>query len=301
MKYTNKKTGAIAELVGENEKFKTVDLLKEDGTSTTISIATLKRWWKAIPEEEKTTKEASKYVEASQVITKELNKNNSKSLKQMVDEQAEKVDKPKLVQMPGTEDPDWGKKHFAPEKCAGDGTSLAQVGKEIASQAKDKAKKVSKSVKATKKKEAKASNSKNEVVKKSSTTNTSSKAKKSVKTANNDAKAASKEVSNIVAYLEKSVKRAKGEVILRPNDKRGRISYKLPGVKNVVIVTQPQKYSVLVQTKDKYISKKEAKKFRLLNTKFNCKCNLYELNDETKKFVDELINDILEKSKKEEK
>lgn len=119
MKYQNKSNGVIAELVQENTKFKTVDLLKENGTQTTISQSTFKRWWTPIPEEEtieeQEKEEASKYVEASQSLTKELNKNNTKSLKEMVDAQADDV--------------------------AGDGTSLEEVGKEIAEQAKQKAKK----------------------------------------------------------------------------------------------------------------------------------------------------------------
>lgn len=120
MKYENKKNGKIATLESTNEKFKTVVLVFEDGTTTTISIATLKRWWKAIPEEETTEQEskqeASKYVEASAAITKELNKNNSKSLAEMVEAQTD-------------------------EDVAGDGTPLVEVGKEIAKQAKEKAKK----------------------------------------------------------------------------------------------------------------------------------------------------------------
>lgn len=50
----------------------------------------------------------------------------------------------KLVPMPGTTDPDWGKKHYAPEDVAGDGTPLAEVGKEIEEQAKQKAAEVKK-------------------------------------------------------------------------------------------------------------------------------------------------------------
>lgn len=57
MKYMNKKTGAIAELVQESEKFKTVLLVYEDGNDTQISMSTLKRWWKKLPEEETTEQE----------------------------------------------------------------------------------------------------------------------------------------------------------------------------------------------------------------------------------------------------
>lgn len=49
-----------------------------------------------------------------------------------------------LVPMPGTEDPDWGKKHWGneEEEKAGDGTPLKEVGKEIAEQAKQKAEEI---------------------------------------------------------------------------------------------------------------------------------------------------------------
>lgn len=50
----------------------------------------------------------------------------------------------KLVPMPGTTDPDWGKKHYVSEDVASDGTPLAEVGKEIAEQAKQKAAEVKK-------------------------------------------------------------------------------------------------------------------------------------------------------------
>lgn len=52
MKYMNKRNNRIAELVQESDKFGTVYLVYEDGTDTTVTRSTLKRWWKALPEEE---------------------------------------------------------------------------------------------------------------------------------------------------------------------------------------------------------------------------------------------------------
>lgn len=261
MKYTNKKTGVIAELVRENEKFKTVDLLKEDGTSTTISISTLKRWWKAIPEEETTKQESVKYVEASQAITEELNKNNSKSLKQMVDEQAD-------------------------EELCGDGTPLAQVGKEIAKQAKDKTKKANKPA-----------NSKNKPSKKDSTTNTTTKKKKAVKKGNNKVV----DSDSIVSYVGEVLNAKGGTYSTRQGDGTKVIRCNIPEVKSCVAQFTFRKSTVCLSTKSKFLSDNMKGKFRKVNLAFDCRYSFSELNDDTKQFIDELINDILENSKKEEK
>lgn len=76
----------------------------------------------------------------SQAIEKILKAEASQS-KEMVKEKM-KSRKNKLVPMPGTTDPDWGKKHYSNDDIAGDGTPLAEVGKEIAAQAKEKANQV---------------------------------------------------------------------------------------------------------------------------------------------------------------
>lgn len=49
--FKNSRNGKIAELTQVNEKYGTVDLLLEDGSQTTIQKSTLRRWWKEIPEE----------------------------------------------------------------------------------------------------------------------------------------------------------------------------------------------------------------------------------------------------------
>lgn len=119
MKYRNKSNGVVAELIeilDIDDKYAKIHLRKEDGKDTLIAQSTFKRWWTPIQEEEtieqksekdandisnaivadfeaQEQEEASKYVEAGQKITKELNKNNSKSLEQMVEAQAEKPKK----------------------------------------------------------------------------------------------------------------------------------------------------------------------------------------------------------------
>ncbi len=77
------------------------------------------------------------------LAAEEMNKQNEKELAKE-EAEAVKIEEPKLVPMPGTEDPDWGKKHFASDEIASDGTPLAEVGKEIAEQAKEKAAAVNK-------------------------------------------------------------------------------------------------------------------------------------------------------------
>ena len=234
MKYQNKSNGVIAELVQENTKFKTVDLIKENGTQTTISQSTFKRWWKAIPEEEQTIEEQSTEEEVQ-------------------------TTKPELVQMPGTEDPDWGKKQWGPEEeVAGDGTPLAEVGKEIAEQAKQKAKK----------------------------------AKSGKKKTSTDVKALIDHVNGCVEFVGGKYKKSKADDT--------KITYTLPGIKQTVFYVRVQKSSIRICTKDKFISSVIKKQMTVTNQTFNCRYKVEELNDETKKFVDELIDDILENRKKEE-
>ena len=94
MKYQSKRNGQVAELVSEDKKYNTVMLEYPDGKTVSVTTSTLKRWWKKLDEDTN-------------------------------------VSENHLVQMPGTEDPDWGKKHYAPEDVAGDGTPYTQVMQEI--------------------------------------------------------------------------------------------------------------------------------------------------------------------------
>ena len=109
MKYQNKQTGVVAELVEMNDKSKMVILQGEKPISCTIS--TFKRWWKKVEEQ---------------------------------------VQEEKLVPMPGAEKLAELKAEVDEDTCA-DGRKYSDIGKEIAEQAKQKAK----SVKVKKEKEVK--------------------------------------------------------------------------------------------------------------------------------------------------
>ena len=135
IKYQNKRNNRIALFISHDDRCKTTKLQwEEDGKSFDVSDSTFKRWYKKLEDQEPVVE-----VEST------------------------------LVAMPGTEDPEWGKKHFggqetdsavvelamecpeiqeeelseiqqAMDDFAGDGTPLAEVGKEIFQQAKEKAK-----------------------------------------------------------------------------------------------------------------------------------------------------------------
>ena len=52
MKYQNVKNGQIGTVIENNEKFKTITLELEDGSTKVLSTSTVKRWWKVIQEED---------------------------------------------------------------------------------------------------------------------------------------------------------------------------------------------------------------------------------------------------------
>ena len=106
MKYENKKNNRVAMVVETDDKAKTTMLqYEDDNTTTVVSNSTLKRWWKLLKDEEPTTTEQEEEVNTEETT-----------------EPAADTD----------------------EDTAGDGTPLAEVGKEIAEQAKEKASKQSK-------------------------------------------------------------------------------------------------------------------------------------------------------------
>ena len=113
MKYQNKRNGKVATVIDQDERG-VLTLQYEDGSTQQITESTRKRWFKPVLEDQNSVDEAAKYVQISQSVTKELNKDNSKSLQEMVDQQADE------------------------DTCA-DGTPYSEVGKEIAEQAKEKA------------------------------------------------------------------------------------------------------------------------------------------------------------------
>lgn len=106
MKYRHTKDNRVMEVIKEDTDRKTYLIKFEDGTSTTIAYSTFKRWWKPIEEE--------------------------------------KVER-HLVPMPGAEKLAELKKEYShDENTCADGRTYAEIGKEIAEQAKAKAEKVKK-------------------------------------------------------------------------------------------------------------------------------------------------------------
>lgn len=107
MKYRHTKDNRVMEVIKEDTDRKTYLIKFEDGTSTTIAYSTFKRWWKPIDEEEKIEQH--------------------------------------LVPMPGAEKLAELKKEYSHDEdtCA-DGRTYAEIGKEIAEQAKAKAEKTKK-------------------------------------------------------------------------------------------------------------------------------------------------------------
>lgn len=130
MKYENTRNHKVGTLVEQNDKTKTVILEFEDGTSTAVTFSTLKRWWKKLEDAE-----VPKQEETKEEIVQEEAKEMSQEAINAVPDALKKF-------IPGQEDAD----------IAGDGTPLAEVGKEIAEQAKEKSKKSKKEKKLKKEK-----------------------------------------------------------------------------------------------------------------------------------------------------
>lgn len=103
MKYQNKQNGKVTKSVEFDEKTRCYDISFEDGSNTRISGSTFKRWYKKLEEEE--------------------------------------VQEQKLVSMPGAEKlAELKQEVTADEDTCADGRTYAEIGKEIAEQAKQKAK-----------------------------------------------------------------------------------------------------------------------------------------------------------------
>lgn len=116
MKYVNKRNGKVASQAQFNEKTKTWIMDYEDGTNTTVSSSTLKRWWKPVEEE---VVEDPADVEVQEVMRQ----------KKELGIECPEID-PAKVEIKVI-DPD----------VAGDGTPLKEVGKQIFEQAEKKAEK----------------------------------------------------------------------------------------------------------------------------------------------------------------
>lgn len=63
MKYMNKKNNKVAELIKEDKVRSTVMLQYADGSNTTLTTGTFKRWWKAIADEAVNTDDANENAE----------------------------------------------------------------------------------------------------------------------------------------------------------------------------------------------------------------------------------------------
>lgn len=134
MKYQHRENGKVLTVVEFNEKTKVYLVKFEDGKETNLTSSTLKRWY--LPVTEEASKEASKPKKTSKT-----EKEESKPIEKKTTNKKGNKAKKDLVPMPGSE-----KLSDLKEEYSGDGTPLAEVGKEIAKQAKEKAAKAQKKV-----------------------------------------------------------------------------------------------------------------------------------------------------------
>lgn len=167
-KYQNKRNAEFVEVVEVNEKFKTVDVKQANGSVKTVTLATLKRWYTLVeapevveplmdldnPVTEAEAEEAGMVTgdealeqavvdpdsmagDGTPVTEAEAEEHiEEKATKQFAAELASK-----LTAVTSHDEVPAIEKEIFSEDVAGDGTPLAEVGKEIAAQAKEKAKK----------------------------------------------------------------------------------------------------------------------------------------------------------------
>lgn len=271
MKYENRKTGKIATLDQMNEKFKTVLLVFEDGTNTTISTSTLKRWWKEIPEEE-TKEEVKPLIDLDNPITDEDATANGmvtgdEALEQaVVDPDAAYVAEQTKKEVVGAQGDFTVVNDFenndvyieVGEDVAGDGTPLAEVGKEIAQQAKEKAKKARKE--------------------------TRSKTDHQTKT--------STETEKLVQFIIDEAQKIKASPYYREKQP-SIINFKIDGTSTVSFnIIRSKKSGVCLNTKSKLISGEIADKMKVVNHCFDRSYKIVELNDSEMVFIREVLQSI---------
>ena len=136
MMYVNKKNGKVATVVSEDEKCKTVILEYEDNSTTCVTTSTLKRWWKKF--------EAEEVVETLDVEC-ENGVTDDEALEQAVVDPEDAYVRELGIECPPVtsyEVVSDNEKELTDEQ-------YAQIGKEIAEQAKKKAKTVKQSIKKT--------------------------------------------------------------------------------------------------------------------------------------------------------
>lgn len=118
MAYQNKRNGKITSNVTFDEKFKTYLVEFEDGTSTSVSASTFKRWYKQV--------EGTVTVDAPEVVDSIVN-----------------IDEPATME-PGdavsyyTEDEAVEHTVVDPDEVCADGSKYSEIGKEISKQAEQK-------------------------------------------------------------------------------------------------------------------------------------------------------------------
>jgi len=137
-KYMNKKNNKVMEIIKEDEKRGTMIIQFEDGTNSSITTGTFKRWYKKVGEqvEQAVVDSNETYIAEVMEQKKELGIECPKieSIEFVPIEQAPEVVPESLEELISVPE----------EDKAGDGTPLAEVGKEIAEQAKEKAQKAKK-------------------------------------------------------------------------------------------------------------------------------------------------------------
>lgn len=120
MKYQHRQSLEIAVSAEFDEKFKTYLVTLQDGSTKNVSSSTFKRWWKKLNDDvEVGTPEANAIAnDIEEILDDDNNAGDGTPLnevgKEIAEQAKQKAEQAKLVPMPGTQDPDWGKKHYAP-------------------------------------------------------------------------------------------------------------------------------------------------------------------------------------------
>ena len=128
-KYMNKKNNKVMEIIKEDEKRGTMIIQFEDGTNSSITTGTFKRWYKKVEEVYDADVEE---CAAEEIAT--LEKTEAEYVAEIMEQKKEL----------GIECPPIDHIEIVSDHTCGDGTPLAEVGKEIAKQAKEKAQKAKK-------------------------------------------------------------------------------------------------------------------------------------------------------------
>lgn len=139
MKYVNKQNGKVMEILKQDEKKGTMLIQFEDGKSTSITTGTFKRWYKKV-EDNVATEIETPVNEPDKTVVDGVT--DEEYIQEVMNQKKELgIECPPITEVEVVE--------------AGDGTPLAEVGKEIAEQAKAKAELATKALEVVKKMPAK--------------------------------------------------------------------------------------------------------------------------------------------------